>query len=193
MDIGKSFSYVLEDKDWVKKVAIGGVVTIIPILNLVSTGYGLRVLKNVAEERQEPLPEWDDWGGDFVKGLILVVAGLIYALPAIFVSGIGAIVTVVAGDTGGDLEGVAAVLMLGINCLAWIWGVLVGLWTPAAMVNYVSKGEFTAFFEFQRIWELISNNLGAYVTAIVVSIIAALVRGRERAVSWHAGWRDLQA
>ncbi|NLT73472.1 MAG: DUF4013 domain-containing protein [Chloroflexi bacterium] len=174
MDIGKSFSYVLEDKDWVKKVAIGGVVTIIPILNLVSTGYGLRVLKNVAEERQEPLPEWDDWGGDFVKGLILVVAGLIYALPAIFVSGIGAIVTVVAGDTGGDLEGVAAVLMLGINCLAWIWGVLVGLWTPAAMVNYVSKGEFTAFFEFQRIWELISNNLGAYVTAIVVSIIASI-------------------
>ena len=177
MDIGKSFSYVLDDKDWVKKVAIGGVVNVVPILNLVAAGYGLRVLKNVAEERAEPLPEWDDWGGDFVKGLLVMLGSMIYALPAILVSVIGGIITAIAADRSGQASGVAQVLILGINCLTGIWGLLVGLWMPAAMVNFVAKGQFSAMFEVQRIWDLISQNIGNYLTAIVVAIIASIAGG----------------
>lgn len=174
MDIGKSFAFVVEDKNWIKKVAIGGVVTLIPILNLVATGYGLRVLKNVAEERAEPLPEWEDWGGDFVKGLLVTLGSLIYALPAMFASGIGSLVTAVAAESSNDGTSVAAALSLGISCLASLWGLIVGLWMPAAMVNYVSKGKFSAMFEFQRIWTLISENLGEYFTALVVMVIASI-------------------
>ena len=174
MDIGKSFSYVLDDKSWLKKVAIGGLVSLVPVFQLVVPGYGLRVLKNVAQESAEPLPEWDDWGGDFVKGVLMLVAGLIYSLPAIFVSIIGAIVTAVAGNSSGDVEGVAAVLMLCINCLSGLWGLIVGLWTPAAVVNYAAKGEFSAFFEFETIWKMISDNIGSYLTALVVALIAGI-------------------
>ncbi|MFO7695826.1 MAG: DUF4013 domain-containing protein [Anaerolineae bacterium] len=174
MDIGKSFAFVVEDKNWIKKVAIGGVVTLIPILNLAATGYGLRVLKNVAEERSEPLPEWDDWGGDFVKGLLVTVASLIYALPAIFASGIGSLVTALAANSSRQGVGVAEALTLGVSCLAGLWGLIVGLWMPAAMANYAARGQFSGMFEFQRIWNLISENIGGYVTALVVIIIASI-------------------
>ncbi len=174
MDIGKSFAFVVEDKNWIKKVAIGGVVTMIPVLNLVATGYGLRVLKNVAEERAEPLPEWDDWGGDFVKGLLVALGSLIYALPAIFASGIGSLVTALAANASRQGTGVAGALTLGISCLAGLWGLIVGLWVPAAIVNYVARGQFSGMFEFQRIWTLISDNIGEYVTALVVMIIASI-------------------
>ncbi|MHB1318031.1 MAG: DUF4013 domain-containing protein [Anaerolineae bacterium] len=174
MDIGKSFAFVVEDKNWIKKVAIGGVVTVIPILNLVATGYGLRVLKNVAEERAEPLPEWDDWGGDFVKGLLVTLGSLIYALPAILASGLGSMVSALAYSGSRQGTGVAEALTIGISCLAGLWGLIVGLWMPAAMVNYAARGQFSGMFEFQRIWTLISDNIGNYVTALVVMIIASI-------------------
>ena len=92
MDIGKSFSYVFDDEDWVKKVAIGGVISIIPIVNFIAVGYSLRALKNVAEGKERPLPEWDEWGDDWVKGLMVTLAGFIYAIPLIALSIIGGVV-----------------------------------------------------------------------------------------------------
>jgi len=84
MDIGKAFTYVFEDEDWVKKVLIGGVINLIPIVGLLFTsGYMLETLKNVMEGHPLPLPEWDDWGGKFMKGLMAAIIGLVYSLPVI--------------------------------------------------------------------------------------------------------------
>jgi len=44
MDIGKTFTYVFEDEDWVKKVLIGGVINLIPIVGFFFTaGYMLEM------------------------------------------------------------------------------------------------------------------------------------------------------
>ena len=49
MDIGRSFTYMFEDQDWLKKILIGGVVNLIPIVNLAATGYFIEAIKNTAE------------------------------------------------------------------------------------------------------------------------------------------------
>ena len=38
MDIGKSFSYPFEDKEWISKLGLGAVITIVPVLNLAWSG-----------------------------------------------------------------------------------------------------------------------------------------------------------
>ncbi len=174
MDIGKAFSYVISDKDWVKKVVIGGILGIIPIANLIVVGYGLRVLKNVAQDNPQPLPEWDDWGGDFMKGLMVTLASLIYSAPAIVLSGIFALIGVFTGNVSGEAEGVFAALMVCFNCLMVLWGVAIGLWMPAAMVNYTRDWTFGSMFAFEKIWTLISENIGNYVTALVVMLLAGI-------------------
>ena len=174
MDIGKAFSYVVSDKDWVKKVVIGGILGIIPIANLIVMGYGLRVLKNVAQDDPQPLPEWDDWGGDFMKGLMVTLASLIYSSPAIVLSGIVALIGVVTGNVSGEAQGVFAVLMVCFTWLMVLWGLAVGLWMPAAMVNYTEKWSFGAMFAFEKIWTLISENIGNYVTVLVVMLLAGI-------------------
>ena len=177
MDIGKAFSYVVSDKDWVKKVVIGGILGIIPIANLIVMGYGLRVLKNVSQDDPQPLPEWDDWGGDFVKGLMVTLAGLIYSSPAIVLAAIFALIGVVAGFAGnapGEAQGVFAVLMVCFTWLMMLWGLAVGLWMPAAMVNYTDKWSFGAMFAFEKIWTLISENIGNYVTVLAVMLLAGI-------------------
>ena len=58
MDIGRSFSYILEDEDWWKKVLIGGLLTLIPIIGpFYGLGYLLEAIKNVISGREVPLPE----------------------------------------------------------------------------------------------------------------------------------------
>ncbi len=177
MDIGRAFTFVFDDEDWIKKILIGGIITLIPIVNFIAIGYGLRVLRNVSRGDAKPLPEWDDWGGDFVRGALIFVAGLVYALPIIVLSIVSAIVTAIAADAFGDVGGIAGLCLFGVNCLSVLWAIAMALWLPAATIRFAREENFGAFFEFSEIWALISNNLGAYAMAILVSIIAGIVGG----------------
>jgi hypothetical protein len=175
MDFGKSFTYVFEDKDWVKKVAIGGVVTLVPILNFVGVGYSLRTLKRVSEGDPQPLPEWDDWGGDFVRGLMAsFVAPLIYSVPAIALAILYGIVVAIA-SSGGSSDGFMALCSTALTCLTTLWSILVAVWLPAGLIRYATEGEFGAFFRFAELWSFIRENLSNYIVAILLIIVAALV------------------
>ena len=178
MDYGKAVKYMFDDKDWLKKILIGGVLNIIPIVNFIPVGYGLRTLKAVGEGKDTPLPEWDDWGGDFMKGLLVAVAGLVYAIPIIVLAILSVIVAAIAGGSGSSSDaagGFAALCMTGISCLNVLWGIAMALFLPAAILKFVKVGEFGAFFRFGEIWDFIKSNLGDYVIALLVAWLAAVV------------------
>ena len=178
MDYGKAVKYMFDDKDWLKKILIGGVLNIIPIVNFIPVGYGLRTLKAVGEGKDTPLPEWDDWGGDFMKGLLVAVAGLVYAIPIIVLAILSVIVAAIAGGSGSSSDaagGFAALCMTGISCLNVLWGIAMALFLPAAILKFVKVGEFGAFFRFGEIWDFIKSNLGDYIIALLVAWLAAVV------------------
>jgi len=52
-----------------KKLLIGILISILPIVNLFATGYLLQVAKSTIKKKKE-LPEWSGWGDLFVNGLI---------------------------------------------------------------------------------------------------------------------------
>ena len=83
VDFGRSFTFVTEDPDWIKKILIGGVFTLACAL-LVGVpfvlGYFSRTLRNVVAGEARPMPEWDDLGGIFNEGLRLTAVYLVYAL-----------------------------------------------------------------------------------------------------------------
>ena len=175
MDIGKSFSYVFDDEDWVKKVAIGGVISIIPIVNFMAVGYSLRTLKNVAEGKERPLPEWDEWGDDWVKGLMVTLAGFIYAIPLIALSIIGGVVNSLGYEL--DAEGFASACAAGVGCLSALWGLAIAVVLPAATARYAMEDDFGTFFKFGEIFRFIGDNLGNYVIAILIALVAQIVAG----------------
>ncbi len=50
MDVGRSISYVFQDPDWIKKILIGGVLSVIPIFGtLVTLGYWIRIAQKCVE------------------------------------------------------------------------------------------------------------------------------------------------
>jgi len=184
MDIGRSFTYMFDDQEWLKKLGIGGLLvllSVIPLLNiftiLVLMGYTLRVLQNVAKGSDTPLPEWDDWGGDWMKGLMITLAGLIFSIPVLAVSGFSAIVSSFAYNASSDVESFMGICIAGLSCLSALWGLLMALYLPAAMIKYAETEEFSAFFKFGEIFGFIKDNLGNYIVAILLIIVAELISG----------------
>ncbi len=172
MDIGKSFTYMFEDKKWVEKLLIGGLVTLIPIVNFIAFGYALRALKNVAEGKEPVLPEWDDWGGDWVRGLLAsLVAPLVYSLPIAVAAIPYGIAQVALGYSAADVCSVA------FSCLSSLWGIAVAVVLPAGVIKYAMEGEFVSLFRFSEIFALIGDNLSNYIVALLLIIAASLVAG----------------
>ena len=170
MDIGRSFTYMFDDEDWLKKIAIGGALNIVPVVNFISIGYGLRTLNNVAEGTETPLPEWDDWGGDFTKGLMVTIASLIASIPIWAVYVLSAIVAALAGR-GSDVAGVCAA---GVSCLAVLWGIAMLVYLPAAVIRYAAQEEFRAFFQFNEVFAFIRDNLSDYIVVILLMLAATI-------------------
>jgi len=179
MDIGRSFTYMFEDQDWIKKILIGGVVSFIPIVNFAAMGYFIEALRNMAEGRELPLPEWDDFGGKFMKGLMTAIASFLYALPIMIVMGIVfGLTAAIAGSLDSDAaEIVATICPLIGNCLLFVYMILFMLILPAAVIQYALTEQFGAFFRFGDIIALIKANIGGYIIALLVSMVASLIAG----------------
>ena len=178
MDIGRSFTYMFEDQDWLKKILIGGVVNLIPIVNFASTGYFIEALRNTAEGRELPLPEWDDFGGKFMKGLMAGIAGFIYALPIMLFMGIVFGLTAAVAAAVADEDTAAAVVTAcsGIGyCLMFVYMILLMLILPAATIRYTLTEQFGAFFRFGDIIAFIKANIGGYIIALLVALVASLI------------------
>jgi hypothetical protein len=124
MDIGSSFTYMFEDESWIKKILIGGIVSLVPIVNFAALGYVVEVIRNVRDGRPTPLPEWDDFGQYFMNGLWLAIIGLVYSIPFLLLGCIMFATTggfaAMAGNGGPDeaTAGALAIIPTCLGCLA---------------------------------------------------------------------------
>ena len=80
MDIGKAFTFVFEDEDWIVKVLIGAVLALTGIGFIPIIGYGMEVARRVVRGDPQPLPAWDDWGTKIVEGLLSSVITFVWSL-----------------------------------------------------------------------------------------------------------------
>ena len=183
MDLGKAFSYVFDDPDWLKKVGLGGLIYLVPILNFAAAGYSLEVTQRVINDDPRPLPEWSDMGGKLVKGLLVSVIGLAYALPLFLLSFLmwggmvaaGGAVGIVSSSPRSDeaIGGVMMAVYACCGCLMLLYGLFAGLVLPAAIGNYAAKDQLSAAFHFRDVLTLVQKNLGTYLMVLVIELAAA--------------------
>ena len=180
MDLGKAFSFTFDDPDWVKKVLLGGVISLVPILNFAASGYSLEVTKRVIHNDPRPLPEWDDIGGKLVKGFLVAVIGFVYALPLTLMNCILQVVTQTlarsSSSSSSDQMGTAVIVLTScLGCLMFLYGIFMGFVLPAAIGNYAAKDQLGAAFRFGEIWSLVQKNPSSYLMVLVIEIISGLV------------------
>lgn len=186
MDIGRAFTFMFDDDDWLKKIAIGGLIMLIPILNLVALGYVIRALRNAREGRALPLPEWDDWGDDFVRGLLITIATFIYTLPML--------IAVLLGVAASGVFREQACMWAGY-CPGMLWALLVAFITPALYLQYAKHDNFGALFHFGEIWHIVADKFSNYLVAVLMAWVAMIVASVIGSVACGLGvaWTSLWA
>jgi hypothetical protein len=187
MDIGSAFTYMFDDQDWIKKIAIGGGITLVAIilspiliglaLFLPLSGYMLETLKNVRDGRPTPLPEWTNFGDLFSKGLMIFVLYLVYNIPSILFSCISGGISAAAAnpDMNQDVVTTLGFVSVCVSCLQIIVSLLGNALLPAAIIRYAEYGSLSAAFQFGEIFNFIKNNIGDYVIVVLLSWVAGLV------------------
>jgi len=187
MDIGKSFTYVFEDKNWIMKILIGGIVLLIPIVNFAVYGYMLTTLKNVADGQPSPLPEWSDFGAHFMKGLYAFIGVLVYLLPGILVIccaqaltvGVSATVGAAGGrDAGGAAASIVGFLGLCLSCIAYLYIFIAALTLYAPLTRFaMSANQLSLFWDFRGNLAFIQKNLTNYIIALLIAWVASFIAG----------------
>src|SRR6266545_1875945 len=126
MDIGKAFSFVFEDEEWVSKVLLGGLIALIPLIGQITVvGYSLKVAQNVAQGNPRPLPTWSEFGDHLMRGLYEFVIRLVYALPIIVVAAIARFV--VTNRLGEALKFAEVIALVRRNVGPWEMMLVVAL------------------------------------------------------------------
>lgn len=178
-DFVRPFAFTFEDPEWVQKILLGGVfvlasMVIVGIFFLY--GYMARLVRNVIDGVQYPLPAWDDLGDYFVEGLRLFAVIMVYTVPVVVLAIMLIFPAIVMQVTDSDgLRGAGEVMATCVWCLVFPASLALAVWLPGALLMAVVERRFAAAFDFARIWNFIRGNAGNYILAIVVRLIAGFV------------------
>ncbi|MBO9322509.1 MAG: DUF4013 domain-containing protein [Roseiflexus sp.] len=180
MEIGKAFSFVTEDEQWITKVLIGGLIQFVPLLGTIAIlGYSYRVALNVARGNPRPLPAWGEFGDFLGRGFMALVIQIVYLLPLIVLYGVFAFLTGAGAVAAGESDAVAGVIgLLGLWCLIPLQSVVAlvcGFAALAAIMRYLATDSLGEAFKFGEVIATLRNHIGSFLMILAVGILAGLV------------------
>jgi uncharacterized protein DUF4013 len=183
MNIEKSFRFPFEDKQWLSKLGLGALITIVPILNFAWSGYLVDIIRNVMNNTAEPLPNWDDLGKKFSEGLILFAASLVYASPILILMCLPLSMLAFSGlisesshmeDIGRVITGAGGVLFSGLLCVFVLYALALSVIYPAILVMFSREATFASCFKLREAFDLINRNAGPFFTAWGLSLVGGV-------------------
>ncbi len=185
MDFARAFRFPFGDTNWVSKLLIGTLVSLVPILNFAAVGYAADVTRDVAGGRETPLPEWNNFGNTWVRGLKMTVIQLLYTLPIYVLSCPLFIAVAAAGANSPDGElTAAATLLLGCGTLVLM---LIGL--ALAPIIIAASSRFAVTDRFGEALPgptlaMLRGNWRPWIMAFLFVIAASLLVGVVSACSF---------
>ncbi len=152
LDIGRELKYPLHDDRWLMKIIIGGILNIIPVICFLPWGYAYRIFrKTLRGEELLPLPSWDRWKDNFLKGLTIFVLIICWMVIPLYI-----------------LYKINAVL--GLLALA-----AAAILFPMALSCYAVEERFTDAFRLKKIWQRIFSSRTRYASAWLSSCVMFIV------------------
>ena len=179
MNVGKAFTYSFDDENWLTKILMGGLFSLISMILIgipFVLGYVVETIRNVMEGVPSPLPEWDNLGEKFMKGLMLALLLLIYQIPNLLLQcvRIGATAALAEADPEAAQDAMLIVQSCQ-GCFSLVWGLLIAAISPAIFIKYAQTEDFMAGFRFGELFDLIKADLGNYVIAVLLTWLAGIV------------------
>ena len=189
MDVNKAFRFVFNDKQWISKLLIAIVMSLLSFFivpALVLQGYVVKLIRQVMGSQDNDLPEWMDYGKMLRDGLLVTVGQLIWVLPFMVLFFILAAVTGGLSDAAEYSRGIVSAAATGsgllLACLVILMIVAFLFLTPALLIQFAREDEFAALFRFGEIFDIIRDNMADILIAFLVSVVVSLAIGAVSAV-----------
>jgi hypothetical protein len=146
---------MFEDSKWLQKILIGAAFVLLSVVLIgipFVLGYMMEVIRRSYEDQEVPLPEWENWGELFTKGLIAFIITLAVIIPGIILSQIPC-----------------------VQVLVLLYMIIVGLALPLLYARYAITGDLNKAFEFNEIMEMFKENIGNLVAVFIMVIIFTVI------------------
>ena len=171
MNYSEALSFTFQDEEWLKKIAIGGLIAFVSfyvglffIFGFFLVGYYLGVLRNVMRGDEKPLPDWGDMGKIFVDGMLGAIIALFYF---IIIGGLCAILIVnVANDFMPDYEKAFLIVFISLGTL-----LAMAFFINFGLIQFAATENFGAAFSLSAMIKLLRGNLGNFLAIVVFSLI----------------------
>lgn len=184
MNYGRAFSYVTEDPEWFKKVGIGMLIMLIPLIGQLAVfGWSMEMMRRIIHDEPEMLPDWDDFGKYLGNGFKELVVGLVYALPILVVYGCSLAtifsLTYAAGSAGSDssmgqaLGGAAGLGFICMYCGIFLFAAITALLMPPATGILAATGEIGAALRVKNVIALLRGAIGPYILSLLMIALVA--------------------
>jgi hypothetical protein len=196
MQFGKPFSFVFEDPDWLKKLAILallGFAQLIPVLGslfmaAVFSGVMIDIMRKVINKQTPIIPNMDI-SKQFTDGLKVWVIGIVYSLPMIVLGIIIAIISALGGGIGmwgADNDNVGAagaagvIVIILVSCVVLImvlYSLLIAFITPAFYGRYAQFGTIGSALNFKEVFKTAFKKPVPYLLAFLGVILVGIIGG----------------
>lgn len=178
LDFGRTLRFFFEDPNWVQKILIGSLFTILSFF-LIGTvfvaGYAARLVRRAARGERYPLPEWDDLGGMFSEGLGVLGAYLLHLLPVGLLMGASFVPMILFSESEGEPPAAAVLLFTMLVILAVVLGIGLMVYFTAAFTRLALEQRFAAAFEVEENLAFLKRNVSNLVMAIIAFMVANFI------------------
>jgi len=156
INYARAFSFMFEDKNWVVKILLGAIFTLLWVVLIgipFTLGYLLELAKNSKRGKEIPLPEWDNLGDKFVRGLVYFIIVIIYSIPGIILSFIPCIK----------------------NCLGPLYFLGMLFLLPYIAVKYAETGSFEDAFRLSELFDFVKKNINSLLIVVLLTIALQII------------------
>lgn len=166
MDIRRALTFPFEDRDWLRKFAIGSLLSWIPFFAL---GYQVNVVRNLIHGDRTPIPDNNQLGMIASDGVMATVAAFVYAIPIMPLLCVLSIVSGVMGQS--DLgQYLAFCLVCCVSGFIFIYGAIAMALYWVGMIRFTATGNFSSFLQFGKLW----RDVNEHMTIIFVLLLYTL-------------------
>lgn len=166
--VGDAFGYPLKDPGWVGKIAVQGLITIIPVVGWIATaGWLMMNFDNLRAGRMELAPA----GFHLERGIgifgVVVIYSIVINIPASFLDGVGRTVS--------NHNFYAATSFSGLGSL-WRFAaqLFMDFLTPSLIVLTARNG-FTGGLDIPRVWGMATGNMNNSIIGGLVIFAAGII------------------
>lgn len=177
MNYSRAFSYVFDDKNWLSKLLIAGLISLIPIIGqFYLMGWMVEIVRRVKAGRTDILPT-THFTYFLELGLKLFVVGLIYSIPVII---LGFILNLLNSHAEYSDRGFIVVMYTSMGCLGslltFVLNVAVAFLGTYGTIKLAQTDQIRACLDFTDAFHTIKDNFVTFILVELLAVVAGLIQ-----------------